>query len=162
MGCGGSSGAGPAAQPGYAAQAMRETDAAAETFLPAAVTGLRVQVFTGRSGFVECDLTGWRYEGDGDLVGTPDPADTDTLTGLMAAQDLEVEVRDDGSVLGRRGELSLLVGAPTGSTAAGTTLRHYTFTHACAPYADEDVQVATSAPETDYAAFVAPQARYAP
>lgn len=169
MGCGvssdsGSSGSGSptsAAASGYAAQVQQETDRVAKNLLPALVSDLGVQVFAGRSGFISCDVSGWRYEGDGDLVGSPDPtAVTEQLSAVMGEQDLQVEVRDDGSVVGRKGKLSLLIGAPTGP--AGTTLRHYTFKNDCTRYSDDDEAFARSASETDYAQFVPLGARYAP
>ena len=168
MGCGGSdpgsSGSGTrtsSAASGYAAQVQQETDRVAKNLLPAFVSDLGVQVFAGRSGFISCDVSGWRYEGDGDLVGSPDPTTvTEQLSAVMGEQDLQVEVRDDGSVVGRMGKLSLLIGAPTGP--AGTTLRHYTFKNDCTRYSGDDEAFARSASETDYAQFVPVGARYVP
>jgi hypothetical protein len=161
MGCGSPGSRTSAAPSGYAAQVQQETDRVAELVLPALVGDLGVQVFAGRSGFISCDVSGWRYEGDGDLVGGPDPATvTDALAEVMGGSDLEVEVRGDGSVVGRRGRLSLLVGAPTGP--AGTTLRHYTFKNDCTAYSQDDEAYAGSATGTDYAQFVPAEARYTP
>lgn len=165
MGCGGSSDSPGSrtstAASGYAAQVQQETDRVAKNVLPALVSDLGVRVFAGRSGFISCDLSGWRYEGDGDLVGSPDPSIvTAALTEVMGESDLEVEVRDDGSVVGRKGKLSLLVGVPTGP--AGTTLRHYTFKNDCTAYTQDDEAYAGSAAATDYAQFVPAEARYTP
>lgn len=149
----GCDGVAPEEDAGYARKAKTDTDLLAADLVPAIVDRLSLSVSAMEADFIECDLAGWRYEADGDFVGEVAAVSvTPAVTDVMEAQGLTVEVRDDSSVVGRNGELSVLVGAPSGPP--GKAFRHITFKHACAGYSDGDESYARSTDPTDYAELV--------
>jgi hypothetical protein len=149
---------------GYAEQVRTETDQVAGELIPALVDDLGVSVTPGIARFLECDLTGWRYTADVDLflpAGADQAGVPAAVVAAMQQVGLEVEERDDDdTVLGRRGELSVLLGKAAGPEQR--PFRHLSLTHACASYSDADVEVAESADSTDYTSLIPPAAVYAP
>lgn len=147
---------------GYADGAQQQVDDLARALLPAAVTDLDVKVFAGRASFLSCGVSGWRYQGDANLLGSSlaGPAVLGRIRALLEQQGLTVEERADGSVLGTAGTTSVLVGALLGPT--GRAFRVVTFKDDCKRYSDKDVDLARAAAGTDYLALVPEDARYVP
>lgn len=167
--CGGDSGfgtgSGSDSDSASASAAKSETDDLARELLPELVSALDVQVTTAGASYQDCTMgRGWEYGARGQLVGAGARAvgSAETIASALTEAGLDVETRDDGSVLGSAGDLSVFVDASSGPAGPIGGLRSFTLTHNCQRYSDSVVKRIRGAEAEDYLAFVPEDARYQP